>query len=250
MFPFLISDTEKPIKSGNKSASPNKDGYVVQEIPPSGQNVTQKVKVFTFAELNIAMGYSLLEPGRAFWVNEKTYAPSKAGIGMAITFELLERHEDLLGVQKGQDFNAKLIGFGIDLVCHNEIRDMAGYNNPNVLFSDLWVPEYNGNVDSLTVNSDVYGFGVVLVQILTGRQAHDRSRPFPERNLVSWVRPFLGNVRKHKMIMDARLEDGYPSRGASQVALLARSCLVHDPELRPSMEEVLEVLKNVRSWRC
>ncbi|KAK3031196.1 hypothetical protein RJ639_035353 [Escallonia herrerae] len=232
------------------------------------------------------MGNSLLEPGRAFWVDKKTYAPSKAGIGMAITFELtyLERHEDLLGVQKGQWLEAFLAKFShpnlvkhfgycledkelflmykimqngsldsnlsTNLVCHNEIRDMTGYNHPSVLLSDLWVPEYNGNVDSLTVKSDVYGFGVVLVQILTGRRAHDRSQPSPESNLVSWVRPFLGNVTKHKMIMDAHLEGEYPSRGASQVALLARSCLVYDPELRPSMEEVLKVLKKVRSWRC
>ncbi|KAK2996048.1 hypothetical protein RJ640_029596 [Escallonia rubra] len=43
--------------------------------------------------------------------------------------------------------------------------------------------------------------------------------------------------------MDARLKDEYPSRGAFQVALLAQSCLAYDPKVRPSMEEVLEVLK-------
>ncbi|KAK2969153.1 hypothetical protein RJ640_026787 [Escallonia rubra] len=234
MFPCLISVKEKTIKSGNKSASPNKDGDIDQEIPPSGQNVTQKVKVFTVAELKIAMGNSVLEAGRAFWVDKKTYAPSKAGIGMAVTVEqgaqplpwvtrlkiAIEAAQALafLHTTENQvmyfsftaskilldgDFNPMLIGFGIDLGCDHEIPDM------------------------------------------TDRRVYDSSRPYGESNLVSWVRAYLTDKRRHKRIMDARLKDEYPSRGSFQVALLAQSCLGYKPKDRPSMEEVLEVLKKV-----
>ncbi|KAK3013547.1 hypothetical protein RJ639_009920, partial [Escallonia herrerae] len=149
-----------------------------------------------------------------------------------------------LHAMENQDFNPKLIGFGIDLVCNNGIHDITGYYHLSALSTHFWVPKYTGNMDAMTVKSDVYGFGVVLLQLLTGRLVYDRSRPLPESNLASWVRPYLTDKRRHKLIMDARLKDEYPSRGSFQVALLAQSCLAYHPQVRPSMEEVLEVLKN------
>lgn len=97
----------------------------------------------------------------------------------------------------------------------------------------------------LYVKSDVYGFGVVLLEMLTGKQALDMNRPTGQQNLVEWAKPSLKNKRKLKKIMDERLRDHYPIKAATKAAELILDCLEADPKNRPSMEEVLETLKRI-----
>lgn len=40
----------------------------------------------------------------------------------------------------------------------------------------------------LLVKSDVYSYGVVLLELLTGRKPVDMTQPSGEENLVTWVR--------------------------------------------------------------
>ena len=40
----------------------------------------------------------------------------------------------------------------------------------------------------LLVKSDVYSYGVVLLELLTGRKPVDMSQPTGQENLVNWVR--------------------------------------------------------------
>ncbi|KAB2002490.1 hypothetical protein ES319_D11G069500v1 [Gossypium barbadense] len=50
-------------------------------------------------------------------------------------------------------------------------------------------PEYLAS-GKLTTKSDIFSFGVVLLELITGRKAFDESRGREERFLVDWVRPF------------------------------------------------------------
>ncbi|EXB56312.1 Serine/threonine-protein kinase [Morus notabilis] len=101
------------------------------------------------------------------------------------------------------------------------------------------------DIGHLYVKSDVYGFGVVLLEMLTGRHAIDEFRPVEEIELVKWARPYLNDKKKLKKIMDQRLENLYPRRGAWEAAKLVRKCLQYDRNNRPSMKEVLETLENI-----
>ncbi|XVF01625.1 hypothetical protein REPUB_Repub04eG0104500 [Reevesia pubescens] len=107
-------------------------------------------------------------------------------------------------------------------------------------------PEYVAT-GHLYVKSDVYGFGVVLVEILTGLRALDPNRPSGQHNLVDWVKPYLSERRKLKNIMDHQLEGRYPSKAAFRIAQLALKCLEPEPKNRPSMKEVLETLEQIES---
>jgi serine/threonine protein kinase len=108
------------------------------------------------------------------------------------------------------------------------------------LCHDIISSDYTGH---LYVKSDVYGFGVVLVEILTGLRALDTNRPSGRHNLVDWIKPYLSERRKLKQIMDSRLEGKYPSKATFHIAQLALKCLAAEPKHRPSMKEVLEKLE-------
>ncbi|KAJ7978702.1 Protein kinase [Quillaja saponaria] len=107
-------------------------------------------------------------------------------------------------------------------------------------------PEYVAT-GHLYVKSDVYGFGVVLVEILTGLRALDTNRPNGQHNLVDWVKPFLLNRRKLRNIIDSRFEGKYPSKAAFHIAQLAINCLAAEPKQRPSMKEVIENLERIQA---
>lgn len=99
----------------------------------------------------------------------------------------------------------------------------------------------------LYVKSDVYGFGVVLVEILTGLRALDTNRPSGRHNLVDWIKPYLSDKRKLKNIMDSRLEGKYPSKAALGIAHLALRCIESEHKHRPSMKEVVEILERIEA---
>lgn len=99
----------------------------------------------------------------------------------------------------------------------------------------------------LYVKSDVYGFGVLLLEIITGLRALDTKRPDGQQNLVDWLKPILSRKRNFKTLMDSRIEGQYSSKAATQTAELTLKCLEHDPKNRPSMKQVVEALERIES---
>jgi serine/threonine protein kinase len=94
------------------------------------------------------------------------------------------------------------------------------------------------------VKSDVYGFGVVLLEMLSGQRALDPNRP-DQLSLVDWAKPLLSDRRRLARLMDPRLEGKYPSKAALAAADLALNCLASEPKNRPSMKQVLEKLEQI-----
>ncbi|KAH9662378.1 protein kinase domain-containing protein [Citrus sinensis] len=142
------------------------------------------------------------------------------------------------------NYNAKISDFGLAKLgpaggeSHVTTRVMGTYGYA--------APEYVAT-GHLYVKSDVYGFGVVLLELLTGLRALDTKRPTGQQNLVEWLKPMLSQKKKLKTIMDARIEGQYSSNAALQAAQLTLMCLESDPKRRPSMREVLEVLEQIEA---
>ncbi|BBH02661.1 Protein kinase superfamily protein, partial [Prunus dulcis] len=128
-----------------------------------------------------------------------------------------------------------------DFKASNILLDPA-YNAKLSDFGLAKVGPINGNS-----HSDVYGFGVVLLEMLTGLRALDNNRPSREHSLVDWLRPSLHKKKELKKIMDPGLGDQYPLKAACQAAELILKCLESDPKNRPSMEEVLVILEKINA---
>lgn len=95
----------------------------------------------------------------------------------------------------------------------------------------------------------MYSFGVVLLEMLSGRRALDKNRPSGEQNLVEWAKPYLTNKRKIFRVLDSKLEGQYSLAGAQKTASLALQCLSSEARLRPGMDTVVAVLEQVQPTR-
>lgn len=100
----------------------------------------------------------------------------------------------------------------------------------------------------LSTKSDVYSYGVVLLELLTGKRVVDKSRSNRERNLVEWARPILRDQRKLPHIIDPRLERQFPIKGVLKVAALTYKCLSHHPNPRPNMSDVVKSLELLQDF--
>ncbi|XP_022736968.1 probable serine/threonine-protein kinase PBL19 [Durio zibethinus] len=103
-------------------------------------------------------------------------------------------------------------------------------------------PEYV-ETGHLTIQSDIWTFGVVLYEILTGRRAVDRNRPTLEQKLLDWVKQFPPDSKRFSMIIDPGLRNNYSFSAAQKVGKLATSCLNKNAKERPTMSQVVESLK-------
>ncbi|GAB4854062.1 Probable serine/threonine-protein kinase pbl17 [Ancistrocladus abbreviatus] len=140
------------------------------------------------------------------------------------------------------EFNAKLSDFG--LAKEGPMGDQTHVSTRVMGTYGYAAPEYI-MTGHLTARSDVYGFGVVLLEMLIGRRALDKCRPSKEHNLVEWCRPLLNNNKKLPRIIDNRIDGQYTLKAMMRVANLAYQCLSQNPKGRPLMSQVVELLETV-----
>ena len=105
-------------------------------------------------------------------------------------------------------------------------------------------PEYI-QTGRLTSKSDVWGYGVFIYELITGRRPLDKNRPKGEQKLLEWVRPYLTDTKRFRLIIDPRLEGKYLIKPVQRLAVVANLCLARNPKARPKMSEVLEMVTKI-----
>ncbi|KAL8166013.1 hypothetical protein V2J09_007512 [Rumex salicifolius] len=102
-------------------------------------------------------------------------------------------------------------------------------------------PEY-ASTGMLNERSDVYSFGILLMEIISGRNPVDYSRPPGEVNLVDWLKTMVSN-RNSEGVLDPKLQEKPSSRALKRVLLVALRCVDPNAQKRPKMGHVVHMLE-------
>ncbi|XP_002533625.3 receptor-like serine/threonine-protein kinase ALE2 [Ricinus communis] len=137
------------------------------------------------------------------------------------------------------DFTPKVSDFGLA----REATEGSHHISTRVMGTFGYVaPEY-AMTGHLLVKSDVYSYGVVLLELLSGRKPVDMSQPQGQENLVTWARPLLTTREGLEQLVDPSLEGTYDFDDMAKVAAIASMCVHPEVTNRPFMGEVVQALK-------
>lgn len=140
-------------------------------------------------------------------------------------------------------WRSKVADFGMATIV-KEMDSNACPSSPAQMLGTFgyFAPEY-AMMGRATIKSDVFSFGVVLLELISGRKPVDKSVPMGQESLVVWALPLLrNNIRLVNELVDPALKQGLPVDDAQRMAYLAWLCLQMDPESRPTMTFVVQVL--------
>ncbi|CAN6576595.1 unnamed protein product [Malus baccata var. baccata] len=157
-------------------------------------------------------------------------------------FQIIFRDFKSSNILLDDQWNAKLSDFGMARLGPSE--GLTHVSTAVVGTMGYAAPEYI-QTGRLTSKNDVWSYGVFLYELITGRRPLDRNRPKSEQNLLDWVKPYLSDVKKFRLIIDPKLEGKYPLKSAQKLAIVANRCLVKLPKNRPKMSEVLEMVNQI-----
>ncbi|KAL2623099.1 hypothetical protein R1flu_003304 [Riccia fluitans] len=111
------------------------------------------------------------------------------------------------------------------------VQGTLGYMDPEYLVRQ-----------KLSTKSDVFSFGIILLEIITGKRAQTLQFPDSDAsNLKQWVEQAVSenNLRS---VVDPVLGEDYAEEGMEMVAETALSCLLFDGKGRPEMGSIVQVL--------
>ncbi|KAK7290568.1 hypothetical protein RIF29_05084 [Crotalaria pallida] len=143
-----------------------------------------------------------------------------------------------------EDLNAYLSDFGLARLL--EVSETHATTDVAGTFGYV-APEY-ATTCRVSDKADVYSYGVVLLELMSGRKSLDPS--FSEYkngfNIVPWAELLMTEGRCSELFSSALWEAG-PKEKLMGLLKLALTCTVETLSIRPSMKQVLEKLKQLKS---
>ncbi|KAJ8477120.1 hypothetical protein OPV22_020847 [Ensete ventricosum] len=134
-----------------------------------------------------------------------------------------------------EKFVAKVADFGLahasrsDAISfepvNTDIRGTPGYMDPEYV-----------ETQELTEKSDIYSYGVLLLELVSGRRAIHENR-----NLVEWSQKFLATDSRLPELVDPAIGDSFDFEQLHMVVELIKWCTHKEGRARPSIKQVLRV---------
>ncbi|KAL1135861.1 hypothetical protein V6Z11_A12G201900 [Gossypium hirsutum] len=142
------------------------------------------------------------------------------------------------------NFEAQVSDFGLaklalDANTHVTTRVMGTFG--------YMAPEYASS-GKLTEKSDVFSFGVVLLELITGRKPVDASQPLGDESLVEWARPLLSHAldsEEFGCLADPKLGGNYVESEMFRMIEAATACVRHSAAKRPRMGQIVRAFESL-----
>ncbi|PSR91006.1 Receptor protein kinase [Actinidia chinensis var. chinensis] len=158
-------------------------------------------------------------------------------------------HRDLKpsNILLGDDMRAKVADFGLVRLAPDGkasvVTRLAG------TFGYL-APEY-AVTGRVTTKIDVFSFGVILMELITGRKALDETQQEESIHLVTWFRRMHLNKDTFRKAIDPTIDlDEETLASITTVAELAGHCCAREPTQRPDMGHAVNVLSSLSElWK-
>ncbi|KAF5945735.1 hypothetical protein HYC85_015963 [Camellia sinensis] len=136
---------------------------------------------------------------------------------------------------KLQDFGLAKLSSDVNTHISTRVMGTFGY----------LAPEYASS-GKLTDKSDVFSFGVMLLELITGRRPVDSSQSYTDDSLVDWARPLLTRALEDgnfDTLVDPRLQRDYKPNEMARMVACAAACVRHSARRRPRMSQVVRALE-------
>ncbi|KAE9584549.1 hypothetical protein Lal_00021690 [Lupinus albus] len=149
-------------------------------------------------------------------------------------------HRDIKGsnVLLDSDFKARVADFGFAKLVPDDatnvttkVKSTHGY----------LVPEY-ALLGKANTSCDVFDFGILLLELVSGRKPIEKVSSTVKRSIFDWAL-LLVCEKKYSEVVDPRLNGEYVEEEVKRVVLVAMICAQSQPEKRPTMLDVVELLK-------
>lgn len=180
------------------------------------------------------------------WANRMKIALGSAK-GLAYLHEdchpkIIHRDIKAANILLDDDFEAKVADFGLarfylDTDTHVSTRVMGTFG--------YLAPEY-ALTGKLTEKSDIFSFGVMILELITGRRPIDKAQHYLDDNIVDWARPLLMQALEDgnfDMLADPRLQKDYDYTEMTRMVACAAVCVRHLARRRPRMSQVVRALE-------
>ncbi|RID65730.1 hypothetical protein BRARA_D00908 [Brassica rapa] len=134
------------------------------------------------------------------------------------------------------DFGLAKIAQELDLNTHVSTRVMGTFG--------YMAPEY-ATSGKLSEKADVYSYGVILLELITGRKPVDTSQPLGDESLVEWAKPLLSQAIENEEfgeLVDPRLGVNFVAAEMFRMVEAAAACVRHSAARRPKMSQVVRAL--------